>query len=106
VLTLPLSLLNATAGLEPPLWRRMFDVVERPLAAGSEHWMQTDAFMDAMAGTVRFQQRLTCEVERGMQAWLGAWGLPTRADVTTLTNQVASLERTVRDLQGNLEGQR
>jgi polyhydroxyalkanoate synthesis regulator phasin len=104
VLTLPLSLLNAAAGLEPPLWRRMFDLAERPLAAGSEHWMQTDAFMDAMVGTVKLQQRLNSEVERGMQAWLGAWGMPTRADVAALSNQVASLERTVRELQGDLQG--
>jgi polyhydroxyalkanoate synthesis regulator phasin len=97
-------MLNAATGLEPPLWRRLFDMVEQPLAAGSEHWMQTDAFMDAMVGTFKLQQRLNAEVERGMQAWLGAWGMPTHADVAALSNQVASLERTVRELQGNLGG--
>jgi polyhydroxyalkanoate synthesis regulator phasin len=64
------------------------------------------SLLNATAGSFKLQQRLTSEFERGMQAWLGAWGMPTRADVATLTNQVASLERTVRELQGNLEGHR
>jgi hypothetical protein len=38
------------------------------------------------------------ESEKALDAWLGLWGLPTKRDVTALVNQVAALERQVREL--------
>jgi polyhydroxyalkanoate synthesis regulator phasin len=84
--------------MSTPLWRLGFDLVERPLAAASESWVQTDQFMDALALGFKIQRRLTGEAEKALDAWLGVWGLPTRRDVHALANQVASLERQVREL--------
>jgi hypothetical protein len=105
VLKLPLSVLSvATAPRKgPPLWRQTFDAVERPIASVSEAWLQTDTFMDLLAVTFRAQRRVSSQVERGLQTWVGAWGIPTRGDVTALINQVASLERKVRELERELE---
>jgi hypothetical protein len=104
VLRLPLSVLSQAAPRAgTPLWRLLFDAVERPLAAASESWIQTDAFMDALAVSYRVQRRLTSQVERGLHGWLGACGIPTRGDVVALVNQVASLERKVRELERELE---
>jgi hypothetical protein len=91
------------SGSGPPLWRRTFDTVERPIASVSEAWLQTDTFMDALAVGFRLQRRMTSQFERGVQAWVGAWGIPTRGDVTALVNQVASLERKVRELERELQ---
>jgi polyhydroxyalkanoate synthesis regulator phasin len=81
-----------------PLWRLGFDLVERPIAAFSETWVQSDVFMDAAALGFKAQRRMTKQTEKALDAWLGAWGLATRRDVNALVNQVASLERQLREL--------
>ena len=106
MLRLPLSVVSLAAAARPgpPLWRQAFDAVERPLASASEAWVQTDTFMDVLAVTVKVQRKVTGQAERALQAWLGACGMPTRGDVTALVNQVASLERKVRELERELKG--
>jgi polyhydroxyalkanoate synthesis regulator phasin len=78
------------------MWRLAFDAVERPLAAASESWVQSDTFMDLAAVGFKVQRRLTEEGRRAFETWLSLWGLPTRSDVSALVNQVAALERQVR----------
>jgi hypothetical protein len=87
----------------PPLWRLAFDLVERPVGAASEAWVQSDVFMDALAASWKVQRRLTREMERGVGMWLGFLGVPRRSDVTQLVNQVASLERQVRQVTREIE---
>ena len=81
------------------LWRQAFDAFERPLAAAAESWVQSQPFMDLTATTVRVQRQLTAESQRWAEQWLHVWGIPARGDVYKLMNQVAGLERQVRDLQ-------
>jgi polyhydroxyalkanoate synthase len=52
----------------PPMWRRLFDAVERPLAAGSEQLLQSDAYMDAVAASYRLQKQLARAAERAIEA--------------------------------------
>ncbi len=85
------------------LWRQGFDAIERPLAAAAESWVQSKTFMDLAATTVRVQRRLTADGQRLTEQWLHAWGMPSRGDLFTLMNQVASLERRVRDLDLELQ---
>jgi hypothetical protein len=87
----------------PPLWRLAFDLVERPVGAAAETWVQTDVFMDALAVTWKVQRRVAREVHRGLGLWLGLWDLPRRSDVTALVTQVANLERQVRQVSRELE---
>jgi len=82
--------------MSTPMWRLAFDVVERPLAAASESWVQSDTFMDLAAVGFKVQRRLTEEGRRAFETWLSLWGLPTRSDVSALVNQVAALERQLR----------
>ena len=84
--------------MSTPLWRLAFDAVERPLAAASESWVQSDTFMDVLAVSFKVQRRLVGESRRAFEAWLALWGLPTRTDVSALVNQVAALERQLRQL--------
>ena len=85
------------------LWRQEFDAIERPLAAAAESWVQSKTFMDLAAATIRVQRRLTAAGQRMTEQWLHAWGMPARGDLFTLMNQVASLERRVRDLDRELQ---
>ena len=84
--------------MSTPLWRLAFDAVERPLAAASESWVQSDTFMDVAAVGFKVQRRMLHEARGALEAWLSLWGLPTRGDVKELVNQVASLERQLRQL--------
>jgi polyhydroxyalkanoate synthesis regulator phasin len=85
--------------MSAPLWRLGFDLVERPLAAASEAWVQSDSFMDMTALGFKLQRRLTRQTEQALDAWLGLWGLATKRDMTALVNQVAALERQLRELR-------
>jgi hypothetical protein len=82
-----------------PLWRKAFDAIERPVSAGSEAWVQSDTFMDLVTVTFRVQRRMLREVQQSTERWLHLWGWVSRGDVMRLTNQVASLERQVRELR-------
>jgi hypothetical protein len=87
----------------PPLWRKAFDAIERPLAAGSEAWIQSETFMDLATHSIRVQRKLLHEVQNATERWLHLWGWVSRGDVLRLSNQVASLERQVRDLRREAE---
>jgi|SRR5689334_10113075 len=87
----------------PPLWRKAFDAIERPLAAGSEAWIQSDTFMDLATHSFRIQRRMLHEVHNATERWLHLWGWSSRGDVLRLSNQVASLERQIRDLRREAE---
>ena len=86
-----------------PLWRKAFDAIEGPLAAGSEAWIQSDTFMDLATHSIRIQRRMLHEVQNATERWLHLWGAVSRADVLRLSNQVASVERQVRDLRREVE---
>ena len=85
------------------LWRQAFDALERPLAAASGSWVQSKTFMDLAVVSVRMQRRLAADGQRMTEQWLHAWGLPAHGDMFRLMNQVASLERQVRDLERELQ---
>jgi hypothetical protein len=82
-----------------PLWRKAYDAIERPLAAGSEAWIQSDTFMDLATAGFRVQRRLLREVQSNTERWLHLWGFVSRGDLLRLSNQVASLERQLRELK-------
>jgi hypothetical protein len=86
-----------------PLWRKAYDAIERPLAAGSEAWIQSDTFMDLATHSFRIQRRMLKEVQHATERWLHVWGWVSRGDVLRLTSQVAALERQVRDLRQDAE---
>ena len=86
-----------------PLWRKAFDAIERPLAAGAESWVQSDTFMDLTAVAIRVQNRVFGELHGATERWFHLGGVVSRGDVVRLTNQVASLERQVRDLRRTAE---
>jgi hypothetical protein len=87
-------------------WRDLFDAVEGPVSAGAEAWVQSETFMDALSLTWKLQRRGLHAVHGVVGAWLGLWGLPSRADVKEAVNQVAALERQVRELSEQLRRSR
>ena len=51
-----------------PLWRKAYDAIERPLAAGSEAWIQSDTFMDLATHSIRIQRRMLKDVQHATDA--------------------------------------
>jgi pyridoxal biosynthesis lyase PdxS len=83
--------------------RRTFDAVERPVASASESLMRKDAFMDALALAWKVRRSALRRVERGAAAGMRVVGVPSRADVVELVNQIGSLQREVRELRREVE---
>lgn len=90
-------------GKSTPVWRATFDAFERPIADASESWLQSETFMDGLALVLKLQRRANRELRRGLRIWFGAWNLSTGSDVERLENQIANLERQVRQLRLELE---
>jgi hypothetical protein len=86
------------------LWRQAFDAVERPTAAATEAWVQSESFMDLAAIAVRSQRRVDGELRRAASQWLHACGFASCSDVTKLMNEVGSLAREVRELRHDIAG--
>ena len=86
-----------------PLWRKAYDAIERPLAAGSGAWVQSETFMDLATVGFRVQRRVLRELQQNTERWLHLWGWVSRGDVLRLSNQVASLERQVRELRSEAD---
>ncbi len=90
-------------GSSTPPWRVLFDAIERPVTRASEAWVNSSMFMDGLATTWKLQRRFNAELRRALETWFEAWQVPTRSDIDRLSNQIASLERQVRDLRGELD---
>ena len=71
-----------------PLWRKAFDAIERPLAAGSEAWIQSETFMDLAAHSIRVKRRMLHEVQHATERWLHLWGWVSRGDVIRLSGHI------------------
>ena len=84
-------------------WRASFDRLERPVAKASESWLNSNAFMDGFAVAWKLQRRVNRQLRRGAGLWLGALDLSSRGDVDRLSNQIARVERQVRELRTELE---
>ena len=83
--------------------RKAFDAVERPVANASESLLEKDAFMDALALAWKVNRSALCRVERTAAAGMRVIGVPTRADVVDLVNQIGGLQRELRELRREVE---
>jgi polyhydroxyalkanoate synthesis regulator phasin len=84
---------------DKPLWRKAFDAVESRAAGPVEAGAHSDLFGDLLTLNVRLARRTQREVERRTRRLLHMANLPTATDVRRLSEQVASLQRELRELQ-------
>jgi hypothetical protein len=86
-----------------PLWRRAFDAVEQNVSPQIEQMVKTEQFADVAAAMTKLQGQLQRRTERMMRRSWHFWNLPAGSDVKRMSEQLASLERRVRDLSKQLE---
>ena len=84
---------------DKPLWRKAFDAVESRAAGPVEAGAHSDVFNDLITLNVRLARRAQQEVERRTRRLLHMANLPTATDVRRLSEQVASLQRELRELE-------
>jgi hypothetical protein len=65
--------------------------------------VHSETFMDVATHSFRIQRRMLNEVQQATERWLHMWGWVWRGDVLRLANQVASLERELRELRREAE---
>ena len=94
----------------PPLWRQMYDRVERTVAPRLEAAVRTDRFASALAAVTKARAELDRRRSQAADR-LGAvgarglhqWNLPAAHDVAQLRAEILELDRRVRDLSRQLD---
>jgi polyhydroxyalkanoate synthesis regulator phasin len=84
---------------DKPLWRKAFDAVDSRVAGPVEAGAHSDLFADLVALNWRLARRAQREVERRTRRILHMANLPTATDVRRLSEQVAALQRELRELE-------
>ena len=82
-----------------PLWRKAFDEVDKRVSGPVEAGAHSDLFGDLVALQWKLARRAQREVEKRTRRVLHAANLPTATDVRRLSEQVASLQRQLRELE-------
>jgi len=82
-----------------PLWRRAVDEVDRRVSGPVEAGAHSDVFNDLVTLQWKLAKRAQREVEKRSRRVLHFANLPTATDVRRLSEQVASLQRQVRELE-------
>jgi hypothetical protein len=82
-----------------PLWRKAFDAVDRRVAGPVEAGAHSDLVGDLLALNVRVARLAQREVERRTRRALHMVNLPAATDVRRLSEQVAALQRDLRELE-------
>jgi hypothetical protein len=83
--------------------RQAFDIAERAVGSRLESGVQTDAFLDFVGVTTRLRAAWERRVEEMQAELLHRLNLPAHSDVVRLSDQLARLERRMRELSDQLE---
>ena len=88
---------------EPPLWRQAFDAVDKRVTGPVEAGVRSEAFVDALTLALRMQARVQGGIERRTRRALHLVNLPAASDLKLLREQIAALQREVRQLSRDLD---
>ena len=89
--------------LDPPLWRRAFDTVERGIGAPLEAIVRSDLYFDSLAVATRVRKGAGAHIERMSRRGLHLVNLPAGSDMRRLNDQLARLDRRVLALSKQIE---
>lgn len=83
---------------EQPLWRQGFDVVERAVATRLEEVIGSERFAIAVGLASQAQKAVQRRTEKTTRRLLHVANLPAGSDITRILNELAQLQRQVREL--------
>jgi hypothetical protein len=85
-------------------WVSAFRQVEGVVAKPLERFVQSDPAIDAMVRLLALQNDARRAAERTLGASLHVFNIPALTDIRRLSQQVAHLERRVRELSREVDG--
>lgn len=83
---------------EQPLWRQGFDVAERAVATRLEEVIGSERFAIAVGLASQAQRAVQRRTEKTTRRLLHIANLPAGSDITRILNELAQLQRQVREL--------
>jgi hypothetical protein len=86
-----------------PLWRRVFDRVERRLGEPLEIVIATPEAAMILGLGARLQRGTGQTIDQAFAWWLHQWGMPARRDVLDVARSVTRVERRLRDVSQQIE---
>ena len=88
---------------EQPTWLKLVLRLERAIGVPVESAVRSDAYFDFVTQANRARARLTQALEGRSQEWMHAFNLPTAADVRSLREQLARVERGLTGIAKDVE---
>jgi predicted anti-sigma-YlaC factor YlaD len=79
-------------------WVKAFRRVERTVGGPLERAVQSDAAIAAMIRLAALQGTVQRQVERSLRFYLHLWNVPAHSDVRALAEQMARIDRRLREL--------
>jgi hypothetical protein len=81
----------------------VFDASERRAGPFLERTVNSTYLVELFTFGMAWQRRMNTATERNLRRILHAWNVPAGSDVKRVSEQIASLERRVRDLSKHVE---
>jgi hypothetical protein len=76
-----------------PMWRQMYDSVDKQVAPVLEQFVRTDQFADMMSNANRLNREFARRVMELNRQWLRWMNLPSRTELVEVKQQLAAIER-------------
>ena len=91
------------AGSSAPVWKQMFDAAERTVGARVNEFARSENYAIIVGLAARVQRDAARRSERMSRQVLHLANLPAGSDVNRMLEQIARLEREVRELRKQLD---
>ena len=85
-----------------PLWRIVFDAIERESAPHLEALTRREEFAQLIPYTTKLEKAWRRESGRRLQQYWHFWNLPTYTDIRPYAERLAAVERQLRELAERL----
>lgn len=89
--------------MTPPLWKQAYDAVEKQVAPALTKLLSTPEVIDAINLGNAVRRRAADDLAQFVRRNLNTANLPSGSDVRQVSNQIAGLERQIRQLHRRLD---
>ncbi len=88
---------------ERPLWRQLFDLLEKELAPKLREFAGSGGIVELVSGLTRFRFQLERSLEELSSEFLRTWNLPSGSDLRMLSDQINAIDRRLREMSKALD---
>ena len=88
---------------ERPLWRQLFDLLEKELAPKLSEFAGSGGIIELFSGLRRFRFQLEKSLEELSSEILRTWNLPSGSDLRMMSDQINAIDRHLREISKALD---